>query len=179
MQLLLAFLGTTATRRAALVGVDAPSVPLLDTERVTCTARRARGFLLVARRLVAQPRARGRTSSSCPTAGTPSCAARRFHVGGHVFALITLTSVLGGWDGFLWGYVVSTCFLLHGTFTINSVAHVIGSRRYATTDTSRNNLLLALIAMGEGWHNNHHHYMNSANQGFFWWRSTPRSTSSS
>ena len=54
---------------------------------------------------------------------------------------------------------------------MNSLNHVWGSRRYATTepDTSRNNLVLALITMGEGWHNNHHHYQSSANQGFFWW----------
>jgi hypothetical protein len=58
---------------------------------------------------------------------------------------------------------------MHATFTINSLAHVFGSRRYATTDTSRNNLWLALLTLGEGWHNNHHHYMSSANQGFFWW----------
>jgi len=80
-----------------------------------------------------------------------------------------LATAIRGFDGFLWGYVVSTCFLLHGTFTINSVAHVFGSRRYETTDTSRNNFWLALITMGEGWHNNHHHHMNSANQGFLWW----------
>jgi stearoyl-CoA desaturase (Delta-9 desaturase) len=86
-----------------------------------------------------------------------------------VFACMGLATLMGGFDGFLWGYVVSTCFLLHGTFTINSLAHVFGSRRYETTDTSRNNFWLALITMGEGWHNNHHHHMNSANQGFFWW----------
>jgi len=86
-----------------------------------------------------------------------------------VFACMGLATWLRGLDGFLWGYVVSTCFLLHGTFTINSLAHVYGSRRYETTDTSRNNFWLALITMGEGWHNNHHHHMNSANQGFFWW----------
>jgi stearoyl-CoA desaturase (delta-9 desaturase) len=92
----------------------------------------------------------------------------RWHVLG-VFACMGVAAALRGFDGFLWGYVVSTCFLLHGTFTINSLAHVYGSRRYATTDTSRNNFWLALITMGEGWHNNHHHYMNSANQGFYWW----------
>ncbi len=74
-----------------------------------------------------------------------------------------------GVDGVLWGFAVSTCALMHGTFTINSLAHVFGSRRYETTDTSRNNLVLALITMGEGWHNNHHRYPGSANQGFFWW----------
>jgi stearoyl-CoA desaturase (delta-9 desaturase) len=84
-------------------------------------------------------------------------------------ALIGGLLAFGGFDVFLWGYVVSTCFLMHGTFTINSLSHVFGSRRYATTDTSRNNFLLALITLGEGWHNNHHHYMSSANQGFFWW----------
>ncbi len=83
--------------------------------------------------------------------------------------MIAATLALGGFDVFLWAYVVSTCALMHGTFTINSLSHVFGSRRYATTDTSRNNFLLALITMGEGWHNNHHHYMSSANQGFFWW----------
>jgi stearoyl-CoA desaturase (delta-9 desaturase) len=59
--------------------------------------------------------------------------------------------------------------LWHATFTINSLAHVWGSRRYETTDTSRNNLWLALLTMGEGWHNNHHHFMGSTRQGFFWW----------
>jgi stearoyl-CoA desaturase (Delta-9 desaturase) len=92
----------------------------------------------------------------------------KWHVLG-VFACMSLAAALRGFDGFLWGYVVSTCFLLHGTFTINSLAHVYGSRRYETTDTSRNNFWLALMTMGEGWHNNHHHYMNSANQGFYWW----------
>ena len=60
-------------------------------------------------------------------------------------------------------------FLWHGTFFINSLAHVYGSRRYVTTDTSRNSLFLAILTLGEGWHNNHHTYMSSTNQGFFWW----------
>ena len=92
----------------------------------------------------------------------------RWHVLG-VFACMAIAAAIRGFDGFLWGYVVSTCFLLHGTFTINSLAHVFGSRRYETSDTSKNNFWLALITMGEGWHNNHHHHMNSANQGFMWW----------
>jgi stearoyl-CoA desaturase (delta-9 desaturase) len=46
---------------------------------------------------------------------------------------------------------------------------VFGKKRYDTTDDSRNNWLLALLTMGEGWHNNHHHYQSTANQGFFWW----------
>jgi stearoyl-CoA desaturase (delta-9 desaturase) len=83
--------------------------------------------------------------------------------------LMALTGGLFGLDGLLWGYVLSTCVLMHATFTINSLSHIYGTRRYATTDTSRNNPYLAILTMGEGWHNNHHHYMNSANQGFFWW----------
>ena len=59
--------------------------------------------------------------------------------------------------------------LWHATFTINSLSHVFGTRRYETSDTSRNNWLLALLTLGEGWHNNHHYYMASARQGFFWW----------
>ena len=69
----------------------------------------------------------------------------------------------------MWGFVVSTVLLYHGTFTVNSLAHVWGSRRYQTTDESRNNFLIALWTGGEGWHNNHHHYMASVKQGFYWW----------
>ena len=74
----------------------------------------------------------------------------------------------GGW-ALLWGFFVSTTLLWHGTFTINSLAHVFGRRRYATVDDSRNSLGLALLTMGEGWHNNHHRYPGAERQGFFWW----------
>jgi stearoyl-CoA desaturase (delta-9 desaturase) len=74
-----------------------------------------------------------------------------------------------GLSGLVWGLAVSTVLLWHGTFTINSLAHVFGKRRYETTDDSRNNWFLALITMGEGWHNNHHYYQSTANQGFYWW----------
>ncbi len=70
---------------------------------------------------------------------------------------------------FVWGFVISTVALYHGTFTVNSLAHIYGKRRYATKDHSRNNLLIALLTLGEGWHNNHHHYPASASQGFYWW----------
>jgi stearoyl-CoA desaturase (delta-9 desaturase) len=92
---------------------------------------------------------------------------RYYHVG--VVAWMLLAFLWRGWDGFLWGYVVSTFVLMHWTFAINSLAHVYGSRRYDTPDTSRNNWWLALATLGEGWHNNHHRYMSSARQGFFWW----------
>jgi len=77
--------------------------------------------------------------------------------------------LIGGWPLFIWGFCLSTVLLWHDTFTINSLSHLFGSRRYETTDTSRNNWLLALLTLGEGWHNNHHHFMASARQGFFWW----------
>jgi stearoyl-CoA desaturase (delta-9 desaturase) len=70
---------------------------------------------------------------------------------------------------FVWGFLVSTVVLYHATFTVNSLAHVWGKRRYATKDQSRNNLLIAIMTLGEGWHNNHHHYPASASQGFYWW----------
>ena len=76
---------------------------------------------------------------------------------------------IGGVSGLVWGFVVSTVAVLHATMLINSLAHVWGSRRYATGDESRNNPVLALLKLGEGWHNNHHFYMSSARQGFFWW----------
>jgi stearoyl-CoA desaturase (delta-9 desaturase) len=69
----------------------------------------------------------------------------------------------------IWGFCVSTVALYHATFTINSLAHRWGRRRYATRDDSRNNAWLALLTFGEGWHNNHHHYPAAARQGFYWW----------
>lgn len=67
---------------------------------------------------------------------------------------------------FIWTFFISTTILLHGTLFINSLAHVWGRRRYDTSDDSRNSYLLALITLGEGWHNNHHRYPHSARQGF-------------
>ncbi len=69
----------------------------------------------------------------------------------------------------IWGFFVSTTLLYHGTFCINSATHLIGSKRFITGDDSRNHLLLALITLGEGWHNNHHRYPGSERQGFYWW----------
>jgi stearoyl-CoA desaturase (delta-9 desaturase) len=80
-----------------------------------------------------------------------------------------LAFVLGGFWGLVWAFAVPQAFAWHGTFTINSLSHLWGGRRYTTDDDSRNNLVLAVITMGEGWHNNHHHYQVAARQGFFWW----------
>jgi stearoyl-CoA desaturase (delta-9 desaturase) len=84
-------------------------------------------------------------------------------------AYAVILFLVGGAPALIWGFFVSQVLLWHGTFTINSLSHVFGSRRYVTTDDSRNNLFLALLTMGEGWHNNHHYYQSTANQGFFWW----------
>ncbi|MGD9689009.1 MAG: acyl-CoA desaturase [Phycisphaerales bacterium] len=69
----------------------------------------------------------------------------------------------------IWGFAISTSLLYHATFTINSLAHTIGSQRFRTGDDSRNNWFLALLTLGEGWHNNHHYFPGSARQGFYWW----------
>src|SRR5215217_2312460 len=84
-----------------------------------------------------------------------------------VLALITF--LIAGWPGLVVGFFWSTVAVYHATFCINSLAHVHGSKRYVTGDDSRNNWLLALFTMGEGWHNNHHAYQASARQGFRWW----------
>lgn len=84
--------------------------------------------------------------------------------------IVAIASFLyAGWAGLTVGFFLSTVLLWHNTFFVNSVAHVFGRRRYATEDTSRNNPVIALFTMGEGWHNNHHYYQASARQGFFWW----------
>jgi stearoyl-CoA desaturase (delta-9 desaturase) len=69
----------------------------------------------------------------------------------------------------VWGFFISTVLLHHVTFTVNSLAHRFGRRRYATSDDSRNNWWIALLTFGEGWHNNHHHFPGSVRQGFYWW----------
>lgn len=74
-----------------------------------------------------------------------------------------------GWSMLIWGFCVSTTLLYHGTFFINSLAHLVGNKRFNTTDESRNSFILALITLGEGWHNNHHRYPGSERQGFYWW----------
>jgi stearoyl-CoA desaturase (Delta-9 desaturase) len=77
--------------------------------------------------------------------------------------------LIGGFGAFMWGFVISTVILYHATFAINSVAHLWGTRRFDTADHSRNNFLLALVTLGEGWHNNHHQFMHACRQGMRWW----------
>ena len=74
-----------------------------------------------------------------------------------------------GWQMLIWGFFISTIVCSHATFTINSLTHLWGTKRYKNKDESRNNLALALLTFGEGWHNNHHHYPGAVRQGFYWW----------
>ena len=88
-------------------------------------------------------------------------------------ALAVASFMIGGWAGLVIGFGVSTIAVWHGTFLVNSLAHVVGRRRYATSDASRNSFAIAVLTMGEGWHNNHHHYQASARQSFRWWEWDP------
>jgi stearoyl-CoA desaturase (delta-9 desaturase) len=98
-----------------------------------------------------------------------------FLVGGGVYFLGDLlhrTRPDLGTDGaqlLIWGFFVSTVVCSHATFSINSIDHMFGRRRYELLNTSRNNLLMAMLTLGEGWHNNHHHYPTTAKAGFYWW----------
>lgn len=79
----------------------------------------------------------------------------------------------GGWPWLVWGFCVPTVTLAHATFSINTVNHLFGSRRFDTIDESRNNAFTAVFAVGEGWHNNHHRYQRAARNGFYWWEFDP------
>ena len=91
------------------------------------------------------------------------------YVFGLAYTALFPSPYVNAWQFFAMGGFVSTVALYHGTFAINSLAHLLGSRRYKTDDTSKNSMILALITLGEGWHNNHHRYPSSERQGFFWW----------
>jgi stearoyl-CoA desaturase (Delta-9 desaturase) len=86
-----------------------------------------------------------------------------------VTALGTAVALIGGPAAFFYGFILSTVLLYHGTFSINSLSHLWGTRRFETPDQSRNNFVLALITLGEGWHNNHHKFMHVCRQGMKWW----------
>jgi len=82
---------------------------------------------------------------------------------------ITAMFSTAGFSALFIGFFLSTVILYHGTFSINSIMHKFGRQRYQTGDESRNSIWLALLTMGEGWHNNHHYYEVASRQGFFWW----------
>lgn len=99
----------------------------------------------------------------------PAMLALSMFVLGEVIQAVWPQSGTSGLQMLVWGFIISTITLYHVTFGINSLAHTYGSRRYETNDDSRNNLWLALVTLGEGWHNDHHHFPSSARQGFRWW----------
>jgi stearoyl-CoA desaturase (Delta-9 desaturase) len=92
----------------------------------------------------------------------------RFHLVPGILLAVVLFA-LGSWPALVWGFFISTVLTWHVTFSINSLTHMFGRRRYVTKDDSRNSWILALLTLGEGWHNNHHYYKSSTRQGFFWW----------
>jgi|SRR5882724_7875610 len=82
---------------------------------------------------------------------------------------ITMMFSSVGFSALLIGFFLSTIITYHGTFSINSIMHKFGNQRYKTGDESKNSIWLALLTLGEGWHNNHHYYEVASRQGFFWW----------
>jgi len=87
--------------------------------------------------------------------------------------LAILVLALFGWSGLIVGFFWSTVALWHATFAINSVGHMLGQQRFSTGDESRNNWVLALLTLGEGWHNNHHRFQSSSRQGYYWYEFDP------
>jgi stearoyl-CoA desaturase (delta-9 desaturase) len=78
-------------------------------------------------------------------------------------------TVTAGLTGLLWGGAVRLLVLHHVTFSINSLCHFFGRRRFDTGDESRNLAWLSFLSLGEAWHNNHHAFPTSAAHGLRWW----------
>jgi stearoyl-CoA desaturase (delta-9 desaturase) len=89
---------------------------------------------------------------------------------GQILSVVAPGLGTNGWQLLVWGFFISTTVLIHATLSINSLAHRIGKRDFDTQDESRNSFWLALVTLGEGWHNNHHFHAGSARQGFHWWQ---------
>jgi stearoyl-CoA desaturase (delta-9 desaturase) len=91
---------------------------------------------------------------------------------------LLLPAVVGlcvdGWygaiTGFVWGGLVRALICHHATWSVNSICHLWGSRPYESGDHSRNNAVVGVLALGEGWHNNHHAFPSSARHGLRWWQ---------
>jgi stearoyl-CoA desaturase (delta-9 desaturase) len=82
---------------------------------------------------------------------------------------LVIPLVIAGWSGFIWGGLVRVFVTHHVTWSVNSICHTFGKRPFRTRDASRNNWLVSLLALGEGWHNNHHAFPRSAFHGLHWW----------
>jgi stearoyl-CoA desaturase (delta-9 desaturase) len=170
-QFVLAFLGTTATQKGPLWWAGNHRIHHKYTDRPGRDVHSPRdGFWQAHQGWIFD----GRWDAS-PLDQIPEFARypelvwlNRWYIVGPISTALFCWAV-GGWTGVLWGFAISTVLLWHLTYSINSIAHIWGSRRYATPDDSRNNALLGMLTLGEGWHNNHHHYCTSARNGFFWW----------
>jgi stearoyl-CoA desaturase (delta-9 desaturase) len=105
----------------------------------------------------------------------PDMANDRFHMWlstYHYVPLVVVSLLLlifGGLPFLLWGTFFRVAVGLHATWLVNSATHLWGKRRFATRDDSRNNMLVALVTFGEGWHNNHHAHPTSARHGLAWY----------
>ena len=86
---------------------------------------------------------------------------------------LLLHSWHGFWAGVIWGGLVRICVHQHATWSVNSVCHIWGGRPFDSDDHSTNNLPVAVITLGEGWHNNHHAFPTSARHGLRWWQFDP------
>ena len=102
-------------------------------------------------------------------AAVPALLAAALYAVGAALELFAPSLGTNGVQLLVWGFAVSTVAVWHATFAINSLAHTLGSRRFATRDSSRNNWALALLTLGEGWHNNHHRFPAAARQGLRPW----------
>jgi len=91
------------------------------------------------------------------------------YLGGHLAGVYYPQLNTNGPQMLIWGFFISTMTLSHATYCINSLTHLIGRRRFKTTDDSRNSFILAIPTFGEGWHNNHHNYPKAESQGYYWW----------
>lgn len=83
---------------------------------------------------------------------------------------LVLPFALDGWRGLLWGGLVRMFLTHHVTWSVNSVCHTFGKRRFETRDRSHNEWVVGLLGFGEGWHNNHHAFPRSAFHGLYWWQ---------
>jgi stearoyl-CoA desaturase (delta-9 desaturase) len=82
---------------------------------------------------------------------------------------LVIPFAIAGWSGLIWGGLVRIFVTHHVAWSVNSICHAFGKRPYPTRDASRNNWLVGLLALGEGWHNNHHAFPRSAFHGLRWW----------
>lgn len=103
----------------------------------------------------------------------PILLATLLYLFGELLANVAPSLQTNGLQLLAWGFFISTVVLYHATFAINSLAHILGTRRFETTDNSKNSMILAIFTLGEGWHNNHHRYPSSEKHGVAWWEIDP------